>query len=310
VHDLVAVPRRLVREQHDAVVSLTNTGPVWSPARHVFFQRNSKYYCPSYLSSARGKGRIEALLRRRVAIESMKRADVVVTPSRTMTQMIRESCPQVSGRHFTTIYHGFTPAALCEAPDPKWTQLLDRPGFKLLYPTHAASHKGFDVLFQVVRCLMQAVPEFTLFTTIERRDWPDGVKWFERQIQSLGIDRHVVFTGRVPQGQMGHIYQKCDLMVYPSLCESFGFSMIEAMGFGLPTVAADTAINREMCGSAALYYPSLDAAAGAEAVQRALESGVSAQLRANAQRRIANYDWGWQRYARQFTEMIQELLSA
>jgi glycosyltransferase involved in cell wall biosynthesis len=309
-HDLVALPRRLAREHHDVIVSLTNTGPVWSPIRHVFFQRNAKYYSPYYLSGARGRGKTETLLRRRVAIECMKRADVVVTPSLTMTQMIRDACPQVSSRRFTTLYHGFAPGSLCDDEDPKWARLLDRPGVKLLYPTHAASYKGFDVLFKMVHCLIQTRYHFTLFATIDPSDWPCGVKEFERQIDSLGIHDHVVFTGRVPQGQMGHIYRKCDLMVYPSLCESFGFSMIEAMGFGLPIVAADTAINREMCGAAALYYPPLDAVAGAGAVQQALEPSVSARLTASARGRIASFDWGWPRYARQFTEMIREILSA
>jgi len=39
------------------------------------------------------------------------------------------------------------------------------------------------------------------------------------------------------------------------LCESFGFPLVEAMGARLPIVAADTPVNQEVCGKAAIYFP-------------------------------------------------------
>jgi glycosyltransferase involved in cell wall biosynthesis len=128
---------------------------------------------------------------------------------------------------------------------------------------------------------------------------------FERSIRELGLTEHVVFLGRVPQRQLGELYAKCDLMVYPSVCESFGFSMIEAVGYGVPIVAADTGVNREMCGEAALYYPPLDAECGAATVHRALDSAVSEHLRVAAHKRIQGFDWGWRRYARDFVKLIE-----
>ena len=77
-------------------------------------------------------------------------------------------------------------------------------------------------------------------------------------IKKLGLDDNVVLTGRIPQDEINVFYKNCDLMVYPSLCESFGFSMVEAMGYGLPIVAADTPINKEICEDAAIYYSALD----------------------------------------------------
>ena len=38
LYDRVYLPRRLQQERFGVVVSLTNTGPIWSPTRHVSFK--------------------------------------------------------------------------------------------------------------------------------------------------------------------------------------------------------------------------------------------------------------------------------
>jgi glycosyltransferase involved in cell wall biosynthesis len=300
---------RLVKQgKYDALVSLLNFGPVKSPVPHIFFQRNSLYYCPYYLDAARGRAKWENLLRRRLAVATMKNAAAVVTPSQAMAQMIGESCPWLKAKKFITLYHGFSRPSLGSPLEERFTKHLSQGVVKLLYPTHAELHKGFSVLFDIVARLKANGLKFVLLATICREDWPKGFIAYERQIQKLGIEENVVLLGPVPQEQMGELYQACDLMVYPSLCESFGFSMVEAMGYSLPIVAADTAVNREICQDAALYYPALDPDSGAKAMLDALNDGVSSRLRAAGQIRMASFDWSWERYAKEFVGMVQDVV--
>ena len=42
------------------------------------------------------------------------------------------------------------------------------------------------------------------------------------------------------------IYSMCDIFVYPSFTDTFGFAIIEAMGFGLPVVSASGHSRREL----------------------------------------------------------------
>jgi glycosyltransferase involved in cell wall biosynthesis len=305
-NDIFALPRRLKREKISAVVSLLNFGPIWSPVPHILFQRNSLYYCPYYLPSISGRLKWETTLRRKLAVASMMRADLIVTPSNAMADMIRETCPKTRSRRFYTLYHGFMKASLQEPLDSQFAQLMDRKtGAKLLYPTHPARHKGFEVLFEMLAKLKADGLKFRLFTTISSNDWPEGISLYERRIIQLSLQDNVVFMGRVPQGQMGTLYTRCDLMVYPSLCESFGFSMIEAMGHGLPIVAAGTGVNCEICGGGALYYAPFDASAGAETIKEALRPEVAQRLREGGRARLNSFDWSWRRYAREFVEMIR-----
>jgi glycosyltransferase involved in cell wall biosynthesis len=108
---------------------------------------------------------------------------------------------------------------------------------------------------------------------------------------------------------MGNLYRSCDLMVNPSLCESFGFSTIEALGHELPVVAADLPINREICGDAALYYPPLDAQKAADRIVDMLEKHDRAAFKQAARNRLQQFDWSWRRYAREFVSLIDSVLS-
>jgi len=120
-------------------------------------------------------------------------------------------------------------------------------------------------------------------------------------------NHHTKFLGRVPQEQMGYLYQTCDLMVYPSLCESFGFSLVEALGYGIPIVASETPVNREICAGAALYYNPLDDIGGAEAIIKALQPPVRDKLIKIGKLRSRSYDWSWNRCAREFVNLLRKV---
>ncbi len=64
--------------------------------------------------------------------------------------------------------------------------------------------------------------------------------------------------------------------------------MIEAMGYGVPIVVADTAINREICGNGAIYYPPLDPMSSAQALSKALAPDVSQRIALRAESERSN----------------------
>ena len=306
LYDVIIIPFRLKKEKYSLVVTLTNFGPIWSPIPHIIFQRNSLYYCPYYLSKISGYQKHAVVLRKKLAAMSMKRADLIVTPSNAMADMIKTACPEVASKEFRTLYHGYSQDSYQEPLDECYSRLVVQNGcYKFLYPTHPGPHKGFEILFNILSLLKKKGLQFKLFVTIESKDWPKGINEYEKRIAALGLKNEVHFIGRIPQKQMGSLYKICDLMIYPSLCESFGFSMIEAMGYSLPIVAAGTAVNEEMCGDGAIYYSPLNANDGAKAVIEALQPGRLDKLIREGQSHVASYDWSWCRYVREFTEILK-----
>jgi glycosyltransferase involved in cell wall biosynthesis len=88
------------------------------------------------------------------------------------------------------------------------------------------------------------------------------------------------------------LYRSADIFVFSSYTESFGHPLVEAMATGLPVVASDIPVNRELCGEAAVYFPTFDAEACAAAIRRVAEDGeLRRGLREAALARAAAFTW-------------------
>jgi glycosyltransferase involved in cell wall biosynthesis len=85
----------------------------------------------------------------------------------------------------------------------------------------------------------------------------------------LGIAGEVVFVGGVPLAETVAFYQAADAFVYPSLNETFGLPILEAMACGCPVVTSDTSAMPETAGGAAVLADPQDPASIARAIVEA-----------------------------------------
>jgi glycosyltransferase involved in cell wall biosynthesis len=115
-----------------------------------------------------------------------------------------------------------------------------------------------------------------------------------RLVRELGLQRHVRFTGFLPDHELRLHYAAADVAVAPSIYEPFGLVAVEAMACGTPVVAGDTGGLREIvAGGSGLRFPPQDAVELAGALTRVLQDGELAQrMVTRARHRIAErYDW-------------------
>jgi glycosyltransferase involved in cell wall biosynthesis len=57
----------------------------------------------------------------------------------------------------------------------------------------------------------------------------------------LGISKNVIFTGRLTEEEVKHIYRIANVYVMPSVSEPFGITALEAISAGTPTIVSKTA---------------------------------------------------------------------
>jgi glycosyltransferase involved in cell wall biosynthesis len=74
-------------------------------------------------------------------------------------------------------------------------------------------------------------------------------------IRQLGISDEVVELGAVPYSVLQHVIRACHIYVTAAYAETFAHPLVEAMACGLPIVASDLLVHREICGGAAVYFP-------------------------------------------------------
>jgi glycosyltransferase involved in cell wall biosynthesis len=107
----------------------------------------------------------------------------------------------------------------------------------------------------------------------------------------LGITGDLVFVGGVPLEETVRFYQAADVFVYPSLNETFGLPILEAMACGCPVVTSDTSAMPETAGGAAVLADPEDPASIARAIVEAASPDRD-RLRTAGLRRAGQFTWG------------------
>ena len=82
-------------------------------------------------------------------------------------------------------------------------------------------------------------------------DLPELEKLLD-EIGDKDLINQIVLTGYVVNTDLPAIYCQCELFLYPSLRESFGIPMLEAMGCGVPVITSNTSSMPEVAGDAAM----------------------------------------------------------
>jgi glycosyltransferase involved in cell wall biosynthesis len=104
----------------------------------------------------------------------------------------------------------------------------------------------------------------------------------------LGIAADVVFVGGVPLAETVSFYRAADTFVYPSLNETFGLPILEAMACGCPVVTSDTSAMPEIAGGAAVLSDPKDPSSIARAIVDAVGQD---RLRDQGLRRAGQFTW-------------------
>ncbi|MBM4417543.1 MAG: glycosyltransferase family 4 protein [Chloroflexi bacterium] len=98
-----------------------------------------------------------------------------------------------------------------------------------------------------------------------------GVETYSRQARDLGIADAVTFTGRVPYARAPELLTLADVAVAPKLSATEGNGkLLNYMAVGLPTVAYDRPVNREILGEEGVFADPSDEASLANAILQLL----------------------------------------
>ncbi|MGA8185091.1 MAG: glycosyltransferase [Terriglobia bacterium] len=307
----VTLRRFLKREKVDALYSTANFAMFFCPVRQILLVRNALYFSKvcreMFLPKHRLGYRLAFALRRCLIVRSARAADVVMAPTRSMLNELRGSVELK-----TTVVNPYGVAAP-KLPGKMRDEAARRAegagnrAVRLLYVSLYSEHKNLSTLLKALEILNAGPgPKFKLTTTADPA-WP-GAAWTVTHREDIrlarrpGIAEWVEFAGPLSAEDVADLYGAVDIFVFPSLAESFGFPMAEAMSYGLPIVAADTPVNREVCGRAAVYFDPLSAEDLAGRLQSlAADNALCRRLGARG-REEAAARFCWKAHARQILE--------
>jgi glycosyltransferase involved in cell wall biosynthesis len=301
--DQVTLPRLALEERADVVLALLSFGSVRPSRPQITFLRDP-VYCKYYLLGATAKQRLNIAIRRWILHLTVQASKLVVVPAVSTWHMITLAHPNLQSKDVRVLPHGFDKEQflasknLSEAMAKLLPPQLSGNFVRLLYVGHILPYKDFDTMLLAVRLLADRGLNFKLYLTIARENWPVGFDRWRAEVSRLHLDDYIVVLGRVPANVVPKLYHRCDVLWFPSLCETFGWPIIEAMSCSLPIVAADTPLSREMAGGAAFYYPPFDAPAAAQAVAQLLLSPDERRRLGEVGQKRAETHVHWDEYVR------------
>jgi glycosyltransferase involved in cell wall biosynthesis len=107
-----------------------------------------------------------------------------------------------------------------------------------------------------------------------------------------GVADHVRLLGPVPHDRVPALIADADVVAYPSLFETFGFPVLEALSHGAVLVTSTATSMPEVAGDAAILVDPTNTAELATGLARAiLDEPLRERLRARGPRRAAEFTW-------------------
>jgi len=130
-----------------------------------------------------------------------------------------------------------------------------------------------------------------------------------RHARGLGVEDSLQLLGRVPQDVLEDLYRGADVFVMPSLYETFGLPVLEAMALGCPVVAADASSLPEIVGTAAELVDPLSPPAIAQGLRSVVADPLRrAELVRSGKVRVDEFSW--RKTAQETLKVLEELAAS
>lgn len=123
-----------------------------------------------------------------------------------------------------------------------------------------------------------------------------------RVAQHPELGRRLFVFHDLDDAELAHTYAEAHALIAASYVEGFGLPLVEALGCGLPVVAADIPVFREIGGTAVDFFPLDDAVALAVLLGR---------LGSEPRRRVERWHWvSWDESTRLLLEKVRQRMTA
>lgn len=260
---LRGLPRQIEEHGSDVALLMSGAGTVPPGTRSVLFIQQSLPFSREAVARLSLLDQVRIVALRWLMRRSSAAADALVVQTRTMKEAAVRALDVDPGK-----VHVVAPSATLQMEyenDHAALALIRQTAenARVLYIGNTSAYKNLEVLAATVPIMRRSRPEMRLFATVPRH-------------HPLARVEGVTALGRLASGVLPAAYRLATVLVMPSLVETVGLPMLEAMSCGTPVVAADRPYAREVCGDAGQFF---DPASPADLAEKLLAVSSDAHLR-------------------------------
>lgn len=242
---------------------------------------------------------------------SAVRAKKVAVVSQSLTRTVQTFLP-IPPNKIRVVYHGvgppFSPLPRKYAQKILWEKRRITPPFLLSVVNPQPSTKNLGNLLLAFSQVYRDYPQLKLLLCGGAKEIKDYGPKAVRLLEDKNLAERVFFLGYCSQEELALLYNSAEFLVIPSLCESFGLPLLEAMACGCPVLSSDAPALPEIGGGSALYVNARDPQAMAEKIRELLEDkNLQNTLKERGLERAKSFTW--KANAEALFTLFQEALS-
>ena len=316
-YEQYTLPELIRKSRANILLSAGNFALRKSPLPQILLSRNSLYLSLDFFDDLRSRGEyrmwLETRARAAIAKRSIHWADVTVAPS----QAFAHDLQRWTGANIIAIHHGFDRKVFTQdsrALSPEVRAKLDAVdgSLKILFVSHYNYYRNFETLFRALPILRDQLPGRTvrlLLTCHLLSGTNPGsyrVDGAAQLVKTLGVSDMIVELGAISYPTLHKLYTEADVYVTPAYTETFAHPLVEAMASGIPIVASDIAVHREICGRAATYFERFSPEVLATCVLKIAQRDEVRKALVERGRSRAD-DFSWKIHVEKILELSREL---
>ncbi len=274
IWEQLVLPIYLFIYRIDILYSKANLTTVFAPCKIVLTIENSNPYSKLNLEWSK-RDLLRNKLLKCLGWLSAKRSDKIIFVSDDSKRKIIQQL-DLSQEKCWTIYHGLNSDFDIENSG---NNSFDLRNNYLLTIGVILPHKNLQTLIQSFNILDKEYNYKGDLVIIGDIVNPYYFEKLSKLVNDLNLNRRVIFRGNVPYKEVKKYYKNADVFVLPSIEETFGMPLIEAMRMGIPIAASDCDLDeenrgkcfnpfKEICGDSILYFNPFDKQDMAKVINR------------------------------------------
>ncbi len=174
----------------------------------------------------------------------------------------------------------------------------------LLYVGSVKPHKNVSVLLKAFREIHKRNKDLKLVLVGERLEKNEMLL---HEAESLGVRDLIQCLGYLSIEDLVLAYNSAEVLVLPSLCEGFGFPVLESMACETPVVASNAGSLPEVAGDAAIIFHPEKVKELSSALENILaDISLRKELVERGKQHVAQYSW--ENAARQTLSVYESLM--
>jgi glycosyltransferase involved in cell wall biosynthesis len=256
IWEQIALPKAAKKYGCEILHCTSNTAPIFSDIPLVTILHDIIYMESSYYKILTGSAtpyqKFGNAYRKVIVPWVVKKSDKIVTVSHFEKNRIAEFFGMKDDKRLTAIYNGVS---------AHFKPITDESELKRVKEKYHLPDHFFFFLGNTdpKKNTIGTLKAFSDFLKQSKSDYnlvmldydTNELEKLLVEIGDIDLIKNIVLTGYVINTDLPAIYSLCTIFLYPSLRESFGIPMLEAMGCGVPVITSNTSSMPEVAGDAA-----------------------------------------------------------